>query len=1645
MSDNDKNLLLCQALKELIEDRHLKGSFGLVVLGIPQEFPIEKLLMDLGGPSRVYASIIGLEDEYNRSLLNWAIDNGWDNKGFGFSATHAVDIRNEAPANALKLAFVWQEEERLHSLTRRGYQYIGSTELIKQVCTIASLRATNINDPQKNLWDALSSSRLSAFLSLDGILEYFIQVFSSKNDDTRNAPRQHLPLLGILRDESLLTGRYSSKKEIITRIEANVKMVECLQRADDEDRRDALRTLKANADVEEARNRLQKIYNAFLRISRNDLDALFDITLKDAEDLLSGKRLTNVRVNEDEDNDVSLDNDRNDDDLDNDNNGSDNRPTDGDNNDGHDGVMEDDDDDHDGYMDDDDEDDEVDDDLFGGGGTRGGRGSSDRREFRTLPNAAVALTVEGKYDAVKLLVDKAIQLLADGLTESQNIEVSYQNLSICVLDFKPDDLALSLNRIATSEERMGGSLELSNNNFDEFLSEIGRFVDTIDFFDNVRIQSLKEYINRAQRTLPEFEGHQLLEEYLEKRKKLFQFSDLLATAPLACLIGSEEARNSVKESITAFERLLSHLDKKYVFLRRKSTEGTNLLYKEILSLDVIKIATEDENIIILSALNPLVLWKYYELCTMVLNRNSQFTEEDFELLSKDIADLPEPLLALFLPAERYNDSDQLGYWNRIGSLPIYRSISIEQTDLGDNSISTAAEKLGILYPPVKENFRIMLIDPVSTQNVVRALKKLFKKSGFKKVTVIIAKTSTVQTYSNISFDSVLDQLTYQNKISIEVLQTTKEKLREYLIQKPVHLMVVSGEKIRNVELIESQGTKLHPLSIPHRLKADPILGTVSILPRSMQSEEDGLKHPIGLYQSLMGEVSGNSHSEFSLMERKQTTIADIYAMIPNSQFVLTLGDLNESFNSEEILRLTQNMGVIGDSVFTHYTDRIIKGLSAQLRRLNYSPSTRGLKELLRTLQQVSGEGIFSTISEKGINGFSETTLHGQLGNAVALNWYKNSSSSARSVVISLDSYLARRWLSKRENRLRSDFLGIREKEDGTLSIDIIEVKSYEATDDNHLLDSHPVKQLRSISSVIYNMLNYQGDILIDRRRELLRLQIFREGLLANNNIDPDWIDTLNEVIDGSMSVKINLILVELSFENNISYQEQLFQPGVEAASPVERIPVKRIRLGENDIQRYLEGYVEPINNNRNGETTASNVDEAEDSNGDEADENNTSGHERNTSSPEDSTESNEPEQSDGTGNVDESTRTDVYEVSELISQNNGGRNAGHQNVNATSISESNQHGRTEITLGFEPSEEERELIDQTARKIYRVLQDIGIRLSSPVDPNIADIGPSLIRYKIRLQTGERVSNLQNRSRDLMREFETEKEPIIDNLPNTNYVYIDLPRSVTQNARLLPLLESIQRPNDFGLHCPIGVTPDGKVEWLDVTSTPHMLIAGSTGSGKTMFLYSLVYGLTRLYSPSELQLILIDPKQTDFVFFNDLPHLRDNRVITEPEEAIEALMQLLNEELTNRTNLLVSSRCRNIKSFNQQNPNDQMATIVVFIDEFADLADVMDRGAREEFDLSLRRLAQRARNVGIHLIVATQRPTADIVNGTLKSNLPCRISFKLASQVDSRTILDRGGAEHLLGNGDMLVSWMGQLKRLQGFFVPDEDIFTLLEI
>lgn len=358
------------------------------------------------------------------------------------------------------------------------------------------------------------------------------------------------------------------------------------------------------------------------------------------------------------------------------------------------------------------------------------------------------------------------------------------------------------------------------------------------------------------------------------------------------------------------------------------------------------------------------------------------------------------------------------------------------------------------------------------------------------------------------------------------------------------------------------------------------------------------------------------------------------------------------------------------------------------------------------------------------------------------------------------------------------------------------------------------------------------------------------------------------------------------------------------------------------------------------------------------------------------------------------------------------------------------------------SEQEQTWLKEKARDLERALRQRGVQVF-PVDPALADVGPSVVRFKLRLRPNETLRKIQGVAEDLARDLALIRTPFIGNVLGTNFVGVDIPREQAQLVALGPLLGRLGTPGTAELPIVIGVTPDGNLLVEDLSEFPHLLVAGVTGSGKSVFLRGLLLSLMTQYRPGQLELLIVDPKQTDFSFFDGLPYLRGGKVFTQPEEARDALLDLVRNEMPRRQQLM-KGRSFKIKDFNKRFPAEALPPIVALIDEYAQLLSIQAKKEAESFERDLMSLAAVARATGIHLVLATQRPSVDVVTGTLKANLPTRIAFYVPTNNDSRVVLDTTGAENLIGRGDMLFRRpSGEIVRLQAPYMDEEEMQAYL--
>lgn len=375
-------------------------------------------------------------------------------------------------------------------------------------------------------------------------------------------------------------------------------------------------------------------------------------------------------------------------------------------------------------------------------------------------------------------------------------------------------------------------------------------------------------------------------------------------------------------------------------------------------------------------------------------------------------------------------------------------------------------------------------------------------------------------------------------------------------------------------------------------------------------------------------------------------------------------------------------------------------------------------------------------------------------------------------------------------------------------------------------------------------------------------------------------------------------------------------------------------------------------------------------------------------------------------------------------------------------------------------------VNFTAEQLARLSELLEIKLQ---DFNVkaqvieAHPGPVVTRFELDLAPGVKASKVTNISRDLARSMSMASVRVVEVIPGKPYIGIEVPNSAREMVRLIELLETPTYRDPSGLiSMAMGKDISGNPVLTDLAKAPHMLVAGTTGSGKSVAVNAMILSMLLKYTPKDLRLILIDPKQLELANYNDIPHLL-TPVVTDMKDAVSALNWCVNE-MERRYKLMSFLKIRKITDYNRKveeaiangedlidptwKPNDSatqdraprltpLPMIVIVADEFADM--IMQVGKKAEEMIT--RLAQKSRAAGIHLLLATQRPSVDVITGLIKANIPTRVALRVNSKIDSRTILDAGGAEDLLGHGDMLFLGPGKIEpeRVHGAFISDDEV------
>jgi len=1057
-------------------------------------------------------------------------------------------------------------------------------------------------------------------------------------------------------------------------------------------------------------------------------------------------------------------------------------------------------------------------------------------------------------------------------------------------------------------------------------------------------------------------------------------------------------------------------------MREISVTGTSFIARAILLLDVLYIKTPSEWKGMLLPLHPIFLWRYYEVFKTLQKEKGKFDKDDAKALTEVLNNLPQ--IMNFLVANRLvignNEDKTLPCSGNIEMLPTFENRTNRY--LGDDGTQAIGEILSrwIGFAPYSKNeIRICSVDAPDLLGNIRALKHFMDSSDCQKIVYDVYLTRKQNGNTELSKldysgkDYEIGEFIKKNKISISVKNVNSaEEVKEQLREKPVHIAFYFDQSAYEINFGPSNpNLYVNPLVITYDYDFDEIEHRGSIYASS--DMDSGL---IGDYQKLMryADVVTNDMNPRTTYNSNSNTKAVVSTLEEGLTQWLVVADRDtnnyEPKNAIPIGEMQFDKRMV--NAWASKNSRIIKQYSSLLRGYNLFPSQERLIAILQNFGHIASNGLIS-IPKFGADAQAvENKKKGLIGTLFAAAWYTKQHTKMKqdSMVASLDNEKARRWLQDfRFGNERADLVGLWYEEDNNiLHIEPIEVKTrdeaFEATitkvnEERNEITGHAadqiavtVEKLRAIFSGDENL----ADMFNSARREVLKYQIVSECFRSVHDFawQKKWYKILKQAFSNDktrlLKVEVSGVLLHIKLSVTTDGEHTM------CVNPnFDDCPIEFRQLSSKNIQKEVLEIKEKVSETEGKEPDTEN------------------NHEKNYEYD--------------TGHSDQQTNNKAAETtdSKLTIEDQ----ESIEKVHTTNISKS------------DVSEEE---ISTLVKYFKRACDDYHVMLKSCNDEDTV-IGPSVIRLKFTLGRGQALSGMESHLEDIGREMRR-TGIIIQRIPNSDELFLDIPRLTRENVLfkdVLSLLPKITSPEQ--LFFPLGRTPNGKDLIKNLGEIPHMLVGGSTGSGKSVFLFTMLASFLLTHpKKEELGLILSSSKLEDFIHFEGLPHLLTGKIISKAEEATQVIQELIFNESEHRGELLAKARVANITEYNKKE-KVKLAPIVVVIDEFADLADQLDsKKDQSAFYKPVQRIAQTGRSRGIHLVVCTQRPEAKLVPPSTKAQLNGRVGLRVNDGISSRMIIDSPDAQFLQKHGDMIYKNGDVRERAQGYLITIEELDEIVK-
>lgn len=1152
-----------------------------------------------------------------------------------------------------------------------------------------------------------------------------------------------------------------------------------------------------------------------------------------------------------------------------------------------------------------------------------------------------------------------------------------------------------------------------------------------DFITQFDAQFKAKNIETAEMFIP------IIEELLTLRGKLLSNLDMIMYYPVLSFGVDEEARQTLIGYIEAWAKLYHAFSINEPVMREMSPSSTSFIARALLLLDVLYVKTPKEWKAILLPLHPIFLWRYYEIFKTLPSKKAQLSEDDATALTAVLTQLPQILSFVIANSIVTETSDDkvLPCSGNIEMLPTFENKTNRY--LGDDGTQSIGEILTRwigFAPYTKNEIRICSVDAPDLIANIRAIKSFMDKNGCERVVYDVYLTRKQNGNTELSKldysgkDYEIGEFIRQNKIAISIRNVeSASEVKTALSEKPVHVAFYFDQSAYAIEFgPNNKNLYINPLVVTYDYDFDEIQHRGSIFPSSEM--DSGL---IGDYHKLMKSADVISNNMNPRTTYNGST--DMTAVVSTIQegmvqwLVAADRDTNnyDPHGAIPIGEMQYDRRMV--NVWASSDSRIITQYLTMLRAYNLYPQPETLIGILKNFGHIASNGLIS-IPKFGADAQAiDNKKKGLIGTLFAASWYTRNNED--SLVASLDDDKARLWLQdSRFGNERADLVGLKYiAETNTLLIQPIEVKTRDESPDatitkgddgRQLISGHAAGQIASIVGMlkeIFSVDENSSDMFISARREVLKYQIVSECFrnVHDSEWQKRWCAILKKAFGNGASGNINiqvsglLMHIKLSEVSGGKVVQCVYADADEGPIEYRDCPIEYRLLSAKEIQQEVLGEGTVLK-----ETLPADYDSDE-----------------------------VPESNDDGTVIYEFGNPSYSMVAESQIEHGTGIEEAVAEVEAvqTESVEIKIPEKMEELKGV-PTEE----IEQLVKDFKRSCGDYHVSLRE-CDAKLAVVGPSVIRLKFKLGRGQALQGLASHLEDIGREMKR-TGVIIQQVPNSDELLLDVPRLQREKVLFKDVISSIPAvTSPEQLFFPLGRTPNGKDLIEDLSQMPHMLVGGSTGSGKSVFLFTMLAAMLMTHPKKEdMQLILSSSKLEDFIHFEGLPHLYSGRIISDAVEATKVIKEVIFEESERRGRLLAEARVANIIEYNKR-ATEKLAPIVVVIDEFADLADQLETTKEKNaFYKPVQRIAQAGRSRGIHLVICTQRPEAKLVPSTTKAQLNGRVALRVNDGISSRMIIEEPDAQYLQKHGDMIYRNGDIVERAQGYLIEIEELDKIVD-